>query len=150
MDNEERTSFIIHHLSEGDDPNDLIYQICQKDNISWQEAEALVKKVQIDKKDVIIRKQFPLLFAVALVIFLGGLACIGYSIFVYAAEISLLQSNMGSQVTNNLDAAQIFTGFIAALIHQGPTPIFVFITGIAMVLGSLVGMRDAWASVLNR
>ena len=150
MDNEERTEFIIHHLSEGDDPNDVIYQICQKDNIQWPEAEAMVKNVQIEKGDIIIKKQFPLLFAIALVIFLGGLALIGYAIFVYAAEISLLQSNMGSQATNNPEATQILTGFIAALIHQGPTPIFVFITGIAMVIGSLVGMRDAWASVLNR
>jgi hypothetical protein len=150
MNNEERIDFIIHHLSQGNDPNDLIYQICQKDNIPWSQAEELVKRVQLEKVDVIVKKQFPLLFVLALVIFLSGMVLIGYSTFLYVEEILFLQSSPGSQGAIHMDALQILTIFIVVILDKGPTPIFLLIFGIAMVLGSLVGMRDAWSSILNR
>jgi hypothetical protein len=49
-----------------------------------------------------------------------------------------------------MDALQILTVFIVAILDKGPTPVLLLIFGIAMILGSLVGMRDAWSSMLNR
>jgi hypothetical protein len=150
MDNKERTDFIIRHLSQGNDPNDLIYQICQKDNIPWSQAEELVKRVRVEKADVIVKKQFPLLFVIALAIFLSGLVLIGYSTFLSVEEISFLQGSPRSQGAIHMDGLQILTVFIVAILDKGPTPVLLLIFGIAMILGSLVGMRDAWSSMLNR
>jgi hypothetical protein len=151
MDNDEQTAYIVHHLSEGDDPNDLIFEICQRFNISWSEAENLVIRVQTEKEQVIARKQFPLLFVLAFAIFVGGLALIGYSIFIYAGEYSLLQAapENGRRTMENIDIFQKFLAFLGVMINGGGSTIYAFFLGIAMVLGSLIGMRNAWSKILN-
>ncbi len=131
--------------------NDLIFEICQKFNISWPEAEDLVKRVQTEKEQVIARKQFPLLFVLAFAIFVGRLALIGYSIFIYAGEYSLLQTvpENGRRAMENMDVYQNFLAFIGVILNGGGSTIYALFLGMTMVLGSLIGMRNAWSKILD-
>ncbi len=151
MNEEEQTAYIIQHLSTGDDPKDLILDLCEKSNLSWPEAEALVRQVQEEKRGVITRKQLPLLFAVALVIFLAGLVMIGSSIYTISSEVSLAQLDPTVQaLEQNLDAMQRLYYFFTFILEEGGKALASLILGVAMVIGSLVGMRDTWANVLTK
>ena len=45
-DNDGMPAFIIPPWSGGDDPNDLILELCRKNNIAWPQGEELVRRVQ--------------------------------------------------------------------------------------------------------
>jgi len=146
METEEQTAYIIHHLSEGDAPRDLIFDLCQKYNLSWPQAEALVQRVQTDNSADISRKQFPLLAVLALAIFVAGLGLIGYSVYLFALPFIEGNVNNGTPA----DAANYSYYILQVIIGSRGTVIYAFIIGIGMVFGSLLGMRDAWSSILNK
>jgi len=151
MNEEEQAAYIVHHLTEGDDPKDLILDICQKTNLSWPEAEALVKQVQEEKQAVIARKQLPLLFTLALGIFIVGLGLIGYSVYTIYSQVSIARLSGDVQaLEQNIDAMQRVYSFFRFALESGGRTLFILILGIAMVFGSLLGMRDTWTVILNR
>ena len=61
MDHDDLVAGIIKRLSNADDPDDIILDICQKTGCSWSEAEGLVKLVQEKDEFQITEKQMPLL-----------------------------------------------------------------------------------------
>ncbi len=150
MNKEEQTAYIIHRLSDGDAPKDLIFYLCEKENLSWPQAEALVKRVQEEKEGDIARKQFPLLIALALGIFLIGLGLIGYSVYETLSQISLAAVDPRAElIEQNMDSIQRLYYFASFAVNEGPGTIATFFLGIAMVIGSLLGMRDTWAKILK-
>jgi len=152
MENDEYTAYVVQRLSHGGEPNDIIYDLCQKANLSWPEAEKLVKRVQAEDGKEITQKQFPLLFALAFGIFVGGLGLIGFGTYIILTEVSLFQAAMQSipRVTENFDAFQRVYVTGRVLFEAGSTPLYCIFLGAGMVLGSLLGMRDAWVDIFNR
>ena len=151
MDNDEVSVHIINALSKGEDPDDIILTLCENNNLPWQEAEILVKNVQIENEQVIAKKQFPLLFSLALAIFIGGIVAVGYGGFIFFSEVKLIQPalNNPNQVFNQFD---VFTNLyygLRMILSAGGTPISIIIFGIGMILGSLLGMREVWSDILG-
>ncbi len=146
MEQDEQTTYIIHHLSEGDAPQDLVFDLCQKYNLSWPEAEALVQRVQTDGAGEIARKQFPLLIVLALAIFVAGLALIGYSL--YQLGFPLIQGSLTNGTP--VDAANLSLYVLDVIIGSRGMVIVAFVVGFGMVMGSLLGMRDVWIKILNK
>jgi hypothetical protein len=151
MNTEDQTAFIVHRLTEGDDPKNIVFELCQQFNISWPQAQALVQQVQEEKHGEVSRRQFPLMFALALGIFIIGLGLIGYSIFTVWMEMPVLEaSRAGAQtIEQNMDAAGFMYYFFLWIFRYGYQIIAMFILGIGMVIGSLLGMRDTWAGILE-
>ena len=152
MDKNELSTFIIHHLSEEDDPDDIILALCEKNDLSWQEAETLVKNVQVEDGQVIAKKQFPLLFMLALAIFIAGMGLIGYGLFTILSEFSIIQTNLNNihHILSDMDAFTNLYVSMETIITTGGSPITIIILGTGMILGSLFGMRDAWSSILEQ
>jgi hypothetical protein len=151
MSAEDPTVYVIHRLSQGDSPKDLTFDLCEKFGLSWPQAEDLVKQVQEEKHGEIARKQFPLMFTLALGIFIVGLGLIGYSVFVVWTEFPVMEaSRTGTQtIEQNMDAVAYMYFLFQMIIRSGGQIITMFILGIGMVIGSLLGMRDTWGAILE-
>ncbi len=144
MNEDELTAYIVHHLTEGDDPKDLVFDLCEKTNLSWPKVEALVKQIQEEQQGTIARKQLPLMFALALVIFLAGLGLVGYSLYTFTSP--LLQGLTGSPAA----VANYSLYIVNVIIDSHGTVVYALVIGTGMILGSLIGMKDVWANVLTR
>lgn len=141
MDDSELETYIVRRLGNSAGENDLIMEICSGHGLSWPEAETLVRRVAAEYEHRIAGRQFPLLFVIALGIFLGGLGLVIYDAYVF---LSILDIDLSTALTDLDTFAQL--RFIFEL---GLTPITGMIIGAAMMLGSLVGMRRAWAPLLD-
>ncbi len=137
MAQQEQIQYIVDKLSKGNKPSDIVYALCEKHGISWADAETLVKTVSTTHGSHIARKQMPLMFGIALITFLGGLALCGYSL---NSLITILQAP-GDEILRLLFIS-IQTNFLLS-------PISTLVYGIAMILGSLLGMRDTWTAILS-
>lgn len=144
MNEEEQIAFIVHQLADGNDPKDFIYDLCEKAHLSWPQAEALVKRVQEEKEAEIGRKQFPLLFTLALGIFLVGMGLMGYSVY------SFLRPLLAGQTGSPMDVSNYSIYLLGIVVESHGLVVYGFIIGLAMVLGSLWGMRDEWSRILTR
>jgi hypothetical protein len=145
MDDAELTSHVIKRLAGEDDPNEIILELCQLKNWSWPEAEAFMKAVQEAHEPDIVRRQFPLLTILAFGTFVGGIALIGYSVFAVAETWNALTVlARGSQLSYDPIT------HLRLILDTSLGPFSGFILGLAMLLGSLLGMRDVWSAILNR
>jgi|WetSurMetagenome_2_1015567.scaffolds.fasta_scaffold167657_2 hypothetical protein len=150
MDKLEITAYIIDQLGRSVKLDDLLYDVCQKANTTWPEAEQLVRQIQSENHRLIVRKQFPLQFILALAIFIGGLIFLAYGTFLIVTQIGLVNEYVGSVVNGNpeIDAIQKISVTFLAVYHLGFTPLASEFLGAALVLGSLIGMREVWAEIL--
>jgi hypothetical protein len=151
MDNGQVSAYIINALSKGEDPDDIVLALCEKNNLAWQEAENLVKNVQVEQQQVIAKKQFPLLFFLALAIFIGGTVVAGYGCLIIYSEIKLIQPGLKNiqLVINDMDVFTSLYYGLRMILSAGGVPISMIIFGLGMILGSLIGMRKAWSDILE-
>jgi len=143
MNKQEISNYIVHRLSDGDLPDEVIFSICEKTNLVWSDAAVLVKQVQAEKEGVIARKQMPLLFALALAIFLGGVGLLGYALLVTTTAFSEVRIGEVDSI------AQVGMALANIIVGSNGMVLYAFLTGIGMILGSLLGLRNAWASILS-
>ena len=163
MTDTELTAYIVHHLGEGDDPEDIILDVCQKTGYSWPEAEELVRQVREKDALQITEKQFPLLTGVALVTFVAGLILTVYGVFSIVNSLANIKGNLGPPditsylmpvIEKGVDPASALRPAISPyfnlILGVAISPISALIFGIAMILGSLLGMRNVWYELLTR
>jgi hypothetical protein len=162
MNEAELTTYIIKHLSDEDDPNDIIPVICQEMDCTWSEAEAYLDRVREERQPEIVQRQFPILFTLAFLIFVSGLALTGYGVYI---TVNLL-INYGSATPPDItttampifsEGADPIAAFQAVLrpyakffFDFSANPFSAIAFGIAMMFGSLLGMRQAWSGLLSR
>jgi hypothetical protein len=154
---------IVKRLSDADDPDDIILDICQETGLSWSEAEGLVNHIQ-EKDDLqITEKQMPLLIGVAFFVFAAGLILTGYGLYAIATTLTANTGDLGPPditsyilpvIEKGVDPASalkpaIFPYFNLILGFM-LSPFSALLFGVAMIFGSLFGMRDAWSNLLNR
>lgn len=141
MEHSSFTSYVIERLVGGEDPDDIIYDLCEMSGWSWPQAEAFVLQVQEEHQGEVVKKQFPLLFTIAVVTYVSGIGLVAYSVYSLIRQVEIHRV-MGFPVPD------VFNG-IRLLLDFGIGPVILFATGLAMVLGSLIGMRDVWKSLLD-
>jgi hypothetical protein len=142
MDAPDLTNYIIDRLSDAVTPNDIVMEICTKADRSWPEAEALVKQVQAEHEQDVTKRQFPLLTLVAFSIFVGGVGLLAYSIYM----LFLTTSTYASTALNPWDLPDILN----FIFNYAVFTLSLILVAIAMILGSLWGMRQVWAAILDR
>jgi hypothetical protein len=162
-DHDELVAGIVKRLSEADDPNDIILDLCQKTGCIWSDAEALVHRVQEEEKFQITKKQMPLLTGMALFVFVTGLVLTGYGVYGIIVTLTAVGGASGPRdiysylmpmIEKRLDPVTAFEPavfpYFNLMLGVLLSPVSALLFGAAMILGSLVGMRDAWETLLNR
>ncbi len=141
MNDDELAAWFIHHLSEYDNPNDLILEICEKTGRGWTEVQAILERVQAEHEREITLRQSPAVTLAALLIFLGGLGVAAYSLSIMIATIQVYAET----IVEPLGIPDAFQALAAA----GYIGVGGLLLGAAMVLGSTIGMRKVWAAILK-
>ena len=147
MDDKELIPYILKHLGDAEDPKDVIFAVCEKSNLAWPEAEALVRKVQEEHSEDITLHQAPILTAIALWTFFGGLAALAYGIYPFVvAAVGLVQQGKFIALLTSQETQLL----INIMLRTGINPFIAIFVGAAMILGSQLGMRDVWVAILSR
>jgi hypothetical protein len=139
-DNQELTKYIVDRLSESADQNDLILELCNRTGMDWPQAQALLEKVRAENSATIFHRRLPMLVAIAILTFIGGLGILISQIFIFASIIGEFNGpgNKGLYIVD----------LVYFLIRYAPAVPILIPLGLAMVIGSLIGMRDVWAGIL--
>jgi hypothetical protein len=144
MNDSELITYVTQRLSEADNLQDIIMAVCEKTGWTWSDAEVFVSQVQELKGSDITRRQFPLIIVLALGTFLVGLGLIAYGVYTIMASLNQLSLAWGYISRGEVPSMDIYNTYIsAAMMLSAP-----LLTGIAMILGSLIGMRDTWSKLL--
>jgi hypothetical protein len=141
MDDADITAYFIEHLSESDNPDDLVMDICEKTGRKWDEIESLLEQVRAEHEHEITRRQSPLLALIALVTFVTGTGVAIYSAYLLVLVLQEYSGAAGSPLTL-LDSFQVL--FSTAYYTCAG-----LILGLGMVLGSLFGMKKVWMAILK-
>jgi hypothetical protein len=162
-DHDKLVAGIIQRLSEADSPDDIIMDICQKTGCSWPEAEGLVNRVREEQAVKITQKQMPWLMGVALFFFVAGLLLTGYGVYGFVAAVVAQHGEMVPHditwyfmpiLEKGIDPASAFQPaiypYFMLVVGVLFSPFSALVSGIAMIFGSLFGMREAWSTLLNR
>ncbi len=72
---------ILQRLTDAEDRENIILDLCETENLNWSEARAMVDAVEARKKNQIVLAQSPVLVMIALGIFIGGLVLLGYAVY---------------------------------------------------------------------
>ncbi|GAB4501209.1 MAG: hypothetical protein Fur0035_07500 [Anaerolineales bacterium] len=138
MNAAETEAWIVEQLSKGAPQDDIVLRLTQHSGLYWPDAETLVREVADRNAEKIERRQAPLMVTLALLLFVGGIGVIllGLSPFwlVFTGERAMPLNGVT---------------LLMMLFQSGPESFWLMMTGAAMVIGSLVGMRRVWSSFLN-
>lgn len=139
MNATETEAWITEQLVNGVPQEDIVLRLTQKTGLYWPDAEALVRETASRNVEKIERKQAPLVIALALFLFLGGIGVIllGLSPFM------LVFTGERAMPVN-------LTTLIMLFAQTGSGSFWLMMTGAGMVFGSLIGMRRVWSNFLNR
>ncbi|MBN1977375.1 MAG: hypothetical protein JW918_08235 [Anaerolineae bacterium] len=71
---EKTVEYVVKELGKHRSENDIIRTVVHLENVSWEEARRMVAAVKVKCKGQIARRQSPILVAIGMVTFLGGVA----------------------------------------------------------------------------
>jgi hypothetical protein len=131
---------ILQRLTDAEDRENIILDLCETENLNWSEARSMVAAVEARKKNQIVLAQSPVLVMIALGIFIGGLVLLVYAVYNIAIAYETYAST--------LSPASV--GFLLYLLTYGGFLLEFVILGFAMVVGSLTGMQDVWRAVFEK
>lgn len=134
------TDRVLKELVRGTNLDDIVLAVIENTNMDWSQAEAFVTEIQREHDSHITRRQSPVLVAIALVTYFGGLAIIGYELYYLFSVFDLIQKT-GVSPFDMFGLASSLAEY--AMVFLELTPL-----GLAMILGSLIGMRKVWESFL--
>ena len=150
--------WILDRLAASASRDDILHEICARTRCDWAQAEGILEQVELDRKSEIVRRRLPLLFALALVVFLGGLALAGYGL--YGLVLFFSPDGMPADLTTYFlrileqgeQPSQVFLSalppYLRFTIYFVFSPFTTLLLGLIMVAGSLLGLRDVWSAIL--
>jgi hypothetical protein len=149
--------YIVSKLARDVDENDLILAVCEQQHVNWKEAKALIAKIKSEHEDSIATRQLPLKTILAVTTLLIGLTLVIAST-IFLVDLLALVTGILSARPENLDEMSILgeANFTLAqmLMHESPAAIPLiaagFINGLGMIFGSLLGMRETWAYLIDK
>ncbi|MEZ0395997.1 MAG: hypothetical protein ABWK53_06175 [Anaerolineales bacterium] len=134
------TQSIIRRLAAGKNPDDIIYELCHTHHLTWPEAEALVQQIQAEHEETIIKKQSPLMIALALILFVLGLGATAVGLYTLLGAFAVYTEAGGP--SNAL-------GFLSYALHYWPSAAAIVVFGFSAIVGSLIGMRQTLGALLD-
>jgi hypothetical protein len=132
---------VIRRLANHRRTSDVAQEICEKTGLAWGEAEAFVREVAAMEEKTIRRRRSPALFGLGAAIFLGGLGLVTITISTVVNVITYYRATQ-PEIWGTVNILL----FVA---NQAPLAFWVGALGLAMIMGSLIGMRDVWVDWLE-
>lgn len=131
MNEDQARAFVVRELGMHRDRDDILLVLCRELNIDWSRAEQFVSDVELQYGQRIARKQSPLLMVIGLGVILAGLALTTYGVW----EIfEFVQMETAQQLVYSQ-----YMYFVGASM----------ITGLAMIVGGIIGFRRIFSAILN-
>jgi len=138
----ELEELIIRRLAETANRNKVIEELCLEHGFYWQDAGQIVDDlIQTHGLDI-TERQIPFLALAALSIFISGVLIAAWNLL---GIYNLFWPYFDPNTPDALGLYLFYSGAFQTLLNM-PHVMFLFITGIAMIVGSYFGMRDVWAS----
>ena len=126
---EETIEYIVKELGQHRPENDIVRAVVYLEDVSWEEARRIVAEVKIKYRGRVVRRQGPLLIAVGIVTFIGGLAlCVG-------------------MVIATLEGFSIFFLGVPTVPFLGN--VVYFVTGLGMMAGGAWGLGPVVLDLLS-
>lgn len=141
MDNAALEEKIIEQLENSEDRNDIILDLCEDADMNWSEAQETLERIEAENKSDIVLRQSPLLVAIALVTFIGGVALISLTIY----DLVVSYNVYVSESANNPHI-----GYLSILFLSGGWFWERALLSLLMIVGSLRGMHDVWTAIFAK
>ncbi|MFZ5923296.1 MAG: hypothetical protein ACOYY3_19795 [Chloroflexota bacterium] len=132
--------YILDRLSAHATPDQITYSLCEKYGLRWDEAYSMVFYVKTEQAQEITKRQFPMMLGAALFTFIGGVGAIAWSIVELNNYASLL---LAEGALTGMSA-----NILMLLIETVPGYFGLIGMGLAMIVGSIIGMRHEWSKLL--
>lgn len=142
MENDEEVlrNLVVERLAAHKRVSDITQEVCERSGMYWSEAEAWVREIAVMHDSTIRKKRSPVLIALALATFLGGAGLLAATFFAASNVIAFYRSSQ-PEVLSTIN-------ILLLIANEAPTAIWLGSLGLAMLAGSLLGMRDVWADWL--
>jgi hypothetical protein len=120
---EDLKQMIVHDLVDRRNRSDIVEAVCQRAQLDWSHAEELVKQVELEQAHSIASRQTPVLVFLSACTSAAGLLLIGYT------------------VRLALDAVGTDRPLLQALLLLADSfPLWLFVIGLSMLAGGILGM----------
>ena len=149
--------YIVSKLARDIDENDLILEVCEQQQVSWKEAKALIAEIRSDHEESIATRQLPVKTVIAVATLVIGLTLVIVTTIFLVDLIALVTGIIKARPVDpgevsilgeaNLVLAQILMNESPAAV---PLVAVGFINGLGMIFGSLLGMRETWAYLIDK
>ena len=140
MEREKISTLIFERLAASTPYNDVVMEVCDLAGLDWPEAEAMVQQVMQEQGHEMTRRQSPLLFVIAAIIFIMGAALFINSI---SDIIKMILFFNGRGQDLSLLELPLWMMNMPYLLPEA-------LLGIAMMAGSLIGLRDVWSAIFEK
>jgi hypothetical protein len=140
MDDAKIHEFILHELTDGHSVDQVTSMVCERAGLSWNEASELVQQIQAEKAGDIALRQAPLIFFLAFATLITGIAISSYALWLGLQVVQAFATG------GLLDTAQLALHSVELIETVG----FPFFMGLAMILGSILGMQDVWKHIFEK
>jgi hypothetical protein len=136
---------IAQRLAETADRQKVIEEVCLARNLIWDDARRLVDDAIETHYLDITRRQSPVLVTLAFLVFTGGVALTAWHLL---GLLSFAIAALNPRTPELLKILQLYSGLFQTL-SNFPAALTLFITGLGMMTGSLLGMKDVWLGWLD-
>jgi len=152
---EQITSYILKRLKRGAPEDDLIYSVCQKTELAWDEAEALIEEVRDEHLTEIETSQAPLKGLISFIFYIMGIILIFGPIVYLLALLDITRTflifvSSGSEADAET-ALRLFENRCALLSwFELPSIIFTIMIGIGIVIANVRYMSGIWEQTFRK
>ncbi len=143
--NQALTREIARRLAETANRQKVIEEVCIDRNLVWEDACRLVDEALETHYLEITRQQSPVLILLALISFSSGVALTSWHLL---GILSFFAAVFDPRAPELLSIFRLYSGVFQTLTNL-PQAITLFITGLAMITGSTLGMKDVWQGIFD-
>jgi hypothetical protein len=148
-------SYILAKLSRAASDDDVIYAVCEKSGLGWDEAKSLVEKEKEEHAGYIDFRQLPLMISLSVVFsILGIVLAIGPVIYLWnmldVTRAFLMLFSSGTASGMDIAVKFLFNRCLLLSWFELPAIIFATMTGIGILIANVQYVRDVWRLFLRR
>jgi hypothetical protein len=134
---------VVQQLAKAEPADDIIFDLCERYKLDWDEAEALIASIREDSENEIALRQSPIITLLALGTFIVGMGLYLYSISVIGEFLYIFSMIQGRVEDLKLT---VFPYFLESPFN----PVITLLTGLGMMLGGSLGMKPIWKALLSK
>jgi hypothetical protein len=136
MNPDELEAYVVERLGAGIAPDDVILEVTERSEMTWSQAEDLVRRTADLRGPSVARRQFPLLALLAAGVMVGGLALLVACALPFSDVLVLLKPVRGATDQGRVAA-------LLALVAANSQVLALIPLGAGMILGGALGLVRA-------